>query len=65
VEGRGVVVTTFSVVKDGFVVLRVPCPNGCYTKWMDGRFDDPNGGWKGRGVWASIPLPDAAGPVAR
>ena len=31
----------------------VPYPNGFYAKWMDGRIDDPNGGWKGRGVWAT------------
>jgi hypothetical protein len=42
-------------LKDGhFVVLRVPYPLGFYTKWMDGRIDDPNGGWKGRGLWATI-----------
>ena len=37
-----------------WVVLRVPYPLGYYTKWMDGRIDDPNGGWKGRGVWTTI-----------
>ncbi len=43
------------VLKDGkWVVLRVPYPLGFYTKWMDGRIDDPNGGWKGRGLWATI-----------
>jgi hypothetical protein len=31
----------------------VPYPLGFYAKWMDGRIDDPNGGWKGRGVWAT------------
>ncbi|WP_373494262.1 hypothetical protein [Aquiflexum sp.] len=42
-------------LKDGkWVVLRVPYPLGFYTKWMDGRIDDPNGGWKGRGIWATI-----------
>lgn len=42
-------------LKDGkWVVLRVPYPIGFYTKWMDGRIDDPNGGWKGRGLWATI-----------
>jgi len=42
-------------LKDGkWVVLRVPYPLGFYTKWMDGRIDDPNGGWKGRGLWATI-----------
>jgi hypothetical protein len=42
-------------LKDGkWVVLRIPYPLGFYTKWMDGRIDDPNGGWKGRGIWATI-----------
>ena len=41
-------------LKDGeWVVLRVPYPLGFYTKWMDGRIDDPNAGWKGRGLWAT------------
>lgn len=35
------------------VVLRVPYPLGFYTRGLDGRIDDPNAGWKGRGVWAS------------
>lgn len=43
------------VLKDGeWVVLRVPYPLGFYTKWMDGRIDDPDAGWKGRGLWATI-----------
>ena len=42
-------------LKDGkWVVLRVPYPTGFYTKWMDGRIDDPNGGWKGKGLWATV-----------
>ena len=42
-------------LKDGkFVVLRVPYPTGYYTKWMDGRIDDPKGGWKGRGIWSTV-----------
>src|SRR5712692_655020 len=42
-------------LKDGkWVVLRVPYPLGFYTKWMDGRIDDPNGGWKGRGLWSTV-----------
>jgi hypothetical protein len=42
-------------LKDGkWVVMRVPYPMGFYTKWMDGRIDDPNAGWKGRGLWATI-----------
>jgi hypothetical protein len=43
------------VLKDGnWVVLRVPYPLGFYTKWLDGRIDDPDAGWKGRGLWAAI-----------
>jgi hypothetical protein len=42
-------------LKDGkWVVMRVPYPTGFYTKWMDGRIDDPRGGWKGRGLWATV-----------
>jgi hypothetical protein len=42
-------------LKDGqWVVLRVPYPNGFYAKWMDGRVDDPNTGWKGKGLYATI-----------
>jgi hypothetical protein len=41
-------------LKDGkWIVLRVPYPDGFFTKWMDGRIDDPNAGWKGKGVWAT------------
>ncbi len=42
-------------LKDGqWVVMRVPYPMGFFTKWMDGRIDDPNAGWKGRGIWTTI-----------
>lgn len=42
-------------LKDGkWVVLRVPYPQGFYTKWMDGRIDDPAAGWKGKGLWATV-----------
>ncbi len=36
-----------------FVVLRVPYPLGFYSRGMDGRIDDPNAGWKGRGLWSN------------
>ncbi len=43
------------VLKGGkWIVLRVPYPLGFYTKWMDGRIDDANAGWKGRGLWATV-----------
>jgi hypothetical protein len=42
-------------LKNGeWVVMRVPYPLGFYTKWMDGRIDDPNGGWKGRGLFSTF-----------
>ena len=37
-----------------WVVLRVPYPLGFYSRGLDGRIDDPNGGWKGRGLWANF-----------
>ena len=41
-------------LKDGKMVsLRVPYPLGFYAKGFDGRIDDPNAGWKGRGLWTS------------
>ena len=36
-----------------WTVLRVPYPLGFYTRGLDGRIDDPNAGWKGRGLWAA------------
>ena len=35
-----------------WVVLRVPYPLGFFSRGMDGRIDDPNGGWKGRALYA-------------
>jgi hypothetical protein len=44
----------YLALKDGkWVVLRVPYPMGVYSKWLDGRIDDANAGWKGRGLWAT------------
>ncbi|MDR2215185.1 MAG: carboxypeptidase-like regulatory domain-containing protein [Nevskiaceae bacterium] len=41
-------------MQDGkMVVLRVPYPLGYYAKGFDGRIDDPNAGWKGRGLWTT------------
>ncbi len=43
-----------ALMPDGKTVfLRVPYPMGLHPKGMDGRIDDPNAGWKGRGVWTS------------
>jgi hypothetical protein len=43
----------FALVNGKFVTLRVPYPMGFFAKWGEGRIDDPNGGWKGRGMWAT------------
>ena len=42
-----------ALVDGEWVVLRVPYPLGFFTKWMDGRIDDPSAGWKGKGLWAT------------
>jgi hypothetical protein len=42
-----------ALVDGKYVTLRVPYPLGFYTKGFEGRIDDPNGGWKGRGLWAT------------
>src|SRR5438094_298775 len=36
-----------------WITLRVPYPLGFYSRGMDGRIDDPNGGWKGRALYAN------------
>ena len=36
-----------------WVTIRVPYPLGFFTRGMDGRIDNPNTGWKGRGLWAA------------
>jgi hypothetical protein len=36
-----------------FTILRVPYPLGFFAKGMDGRIDDANGGWKGKGLWST------------
>jgi hypothetical protein len=42
-----------ALVNGKWVILRVPYPMGFYAKGMDGRIDDPQGGWKGKGLWAA------------
>jgi hypothetical protein len=43
----------FALVNGKFINLRVPYPMGFFAKWAEGRIDDPNGGWKGRSLWAT------------
>jgi hypothetical protein len=38
-------------VNGKFITVRIPYPLGFYTKGFEGRIDDANAGWKGRGLW--------------
>ena len=40
-----------ALVDGEFVTLRIPYPLGFYTKGFEGRIDDPEAGWSGRGLW--------------
>lgn len=45
---------SLTVLVDGTLhQLHVPYPAGFFTKNVDGRIDDPNIGWKGRGLWTT------------
>ena len=37
-----------------FLTLRVPYPMGYYAKGLDGRIDNPNNGWKGKGIYTPV-----------
>ena len=43
-----------AMVDGRFQTLRVPYPMGFYAKGFDGRIDDPNAGWKGKGIWSTF-----------
>ena len=58
--GRNVPIATgnmndalLALVDGKFLVLRVPYVIGYFTKWVEGRIDDPNAGWKGKGLWTT------------
>jgi hypothetical protein len=40
-----------ALVDGKFITLRIPYPLGFYAKGLEGRIDDPDAGWKGRGIW--------------
>ena len=46
-------IEVFSSNTGQFVTLRVPYPLGFFPRSANGRIDDPNTGWKGKGLWAS------------
>lgn len=58
--GKNVPISTANL-QDGFaalvngkmVLMRVPYPMGYYAKGLDARIDDPNAGWKGKGLWSA------------
>jgi streptogramin lyase len=41
----------FDPKKETFSIFHVPYPMPYYARGLDGRVDDPNAGWKGRGLW--------------
>jgi hypothetical protein len=42
-----------ALVNGKFVNITVPYPMGFFAKNVDGRFDDPNAGWKGKELWST------------
>jgi hypothetical protein len=42
-----------ALVNDEVVSMRVPYPLGFFAKGLDGRIDDADAGWKGRGLWVT------------
>jgi hypothetical protein len=43
-----------ALVDGKFMSFRVPYPMGFYAKGIDGRIDNPNSGWKGKGIWTTF-----------
>jgi hypothetical protein len=41
----------FDQQTESFTVIRIPYPLNTFTRGLDGRIDDPDAGWKGRGLW--------------
>jgi hypothetical protein len=42
-----------ALVNGKFVDIHIPYPMGFFSKNVDGRIDDPNTGWKGKGLWTT------------
>jgi hypothetical protein len=42
-----------ALVNGKFMTFRVPYPMGFFAKGMDGRIDNPSGGWKGKGIFTT------------
>jgi streptogramin lyase len=41
----------FDPTTEKFTTIRIPYPLNTFTRGLDGRIDNPNTGWKGRGLW--------------
>jgi streptogramin lyase len=46
-------VLAFNPATEQFTLIRIPYPRGVFTRGLDGRIDDAQVGWKGRGLWVS------------
>jgi len=44
----------FNPATKKWTIMRVPYPMGFFSRGMDGRIDNPNAGWKGRGIWGDL-----------
>jgi hypothetical protein len=42
-----------ALVDGRFMMFRVPYPMGFFSKGMDGRIDNPSGGWKGKAIFTT------------
>ena len=42
-----------ALVNGKFVNIHIPYPMGFFSKNVDGRIDDPDAGWKGKGLWTT------------
>jgi len=42
-----------ALVNGKFVNIHIPYPMGFFSKNVDGRIDNPDAGWKGRGLWTT------------
>ena len=40
-------------VNGTFINFHIPYPSGFFPKNVDGRIDNPNAGWKGKGLWST------------
>ena len=44
----------FDPATEEFTIIRMPFPLGMFSRGLDGRIDDADAGWKGRGLWMNF-----------